>query len=161
MTGNQDDTRRKCVSGMDTQTTAILRHGASLDQFRQRPFRFEDLNGEPEPKEWGPVYPRMACLDKWRRLSRKRDLTDQETRDYGRAVGDAIRALNKPPGSRPISLKCNVQNTCGTDNTAEGEEKRYRNWVEVRLPQLRIRRAGEAAVEKAMIAYFDPFAIAA
>jgi hypothetical protein len=23
-----------------------------------RPFRFEDLNGEPEPKKWGPLYSR-------------------------------------------------------------------------------------------------------
>ena len=150
-----------CSYGYHEQNDAQVEAWRKSDQFRQRPFRFEDLNGRPEPKEWGPVYPKMASLDKWRRLNRKRDLTDQETRDYGRAVGDAIRALNKPPGSKPISLKCNVQNTCGTDNTAEGEEKRYRHWVEVRLPQLRIRRMGEAAVEKAMIAYFDPFAIAA
>jgi hypothetical protein len=69
-----------------------------------RPFRFEDLEGKPEPKEWGPIYPALPGLDKWRKLDRSRELTDSETCAYGVAVGAAIRALNKPAGHRPLSL---------------------------------------------------------
>ena len=51
-----------------------------------RPFRFEDLYGAPDPKigsngdSWGPLYPNLSGVDKWRKLNRKRDLTDDETR---------------------------------------------------------------------------------
>jgi hypothetical protein len=115
------------------------------DAYAKRPFRFEDLNGAPEPKSWGPVYPHLAGVEKWRKLERKRELTDAETRAYGAAVGEAIRRLNRPPRSGPISLKCTVQNTCGTDNTAAGEAQRYRHWVEVRLPAIRAARLEAAA----------------
>jgi hypothetical protein len=117
------------------------------DAYRKRPFRFEDLNGEPEPKSWGPVYPNLAGLEKWRRLNRKRDLTAEETRAYGQSVGAAIRALNAPKGSKPISLKCTVQNTCGTDNTAAGEAERYRIWTEIRLPAIRAARIRAGALK--------------
>lgn len=122
---------------------------AEAQAAQARPFRFEDLNGRPEPESWGPRYPNLASVEKWRRLNRKRDLTDAETRAYGAAVGEAIRRLNRPPKSAPISLKCTVQNTCGTDNTAAGEAERYRLWVEVRLPALRAARAAAKLAEAA------------
>lgn len=112
-------------------------------------FRFEDLEGKPEPEKWGPVYPNLAGVEKWRRLERKRALTDEETRAYGRAVGEAIRRLNRPPRSGPISLKCTVQNTCGTDTTAAGEAERYQHWVNVRLPAIRAARLAREMAEKA------------
>ena len=126
------------------------------NEARERPFRFEDLNGKPEPKSWGPVYPHLAGVEKWRKLERKREFTNEETRAYGRAVGEAIRRLNRPKGYGPITLKCTVQNTCGTDNTAAGEDKRYRHWVEVRLPALRAERlAHKAAKETAREAFWS------
>ena len=132
------------------------------NEARTRPFRFEDLNGRPEPKSWGPIYPNLAGVEKWRKLERKRELTAEETRAYGAAVGEAIRRLNRPPRSAPISLKCTVQNTCGTDNTAAGEEKRYRHWVEVRLPAIRAERlARAAATEIAREAFWSELAEAA
>jgi hypothetical protein len=141
------------------EANAHVRAWRRSDEFRKRPFRFEDLNGRPEPKSWGPVYPNLAGVEKWRRLNRKRDLTDEETRAYGAAVGAAIRALNRPPRSGPISLKCTVQNTSGTDTTAEGEERRYRHWVEVRLPALRAERlAAEAAGKAAKERYWTQLA---
>ena len=51
---------------MDYETT-IEERAAAIEAMREkayqegrsrnaRPFRFEDLNGRPEPKSWGPVY---------------------------------------------------------------------------------------------------------
>jgi hypothetical protein len=67
-----------------------------------RPFRFEDLNGKPEPESWGPCYPKTAsaAVEKWRRLARVRELTPQEKREHGQAVGAWIRALNNPAAKR-------------------------------------------------------------
>jgi hypothetical protein len=116
-----------------------------------KPFRFEDLNGKPEPASWGPVYPKTASasVEKWRKLERKRELTADETRAYGASVGEWIRKLNRPPRSGPISLKCTVQNTCGTDNTATGEAERYRHWIEVRLPAIRAQRLALKPIREA------------
>lgn len=67
-----------------------------------RPFRFEDLNGKPEPESWGPCYPKTAsaAVEKWRRLARVRELTTDEKREYGAAVGTWIRGLNNPAQKR-------------------------------------------------------------
>jgi hypothetical protein len=74
-----------------------------------RPFRFEDLNGKPEPESWGPVYPKSAsaAVEKWRRLERGRELTAAEAREYGAAVHAWIRGLNKSDGAprAEVSLK--------------------------------------------------------
>jgi hypothetical protein len=63
-----------------------------------RPFRFEDLNGEPEPEKWGPIYPKTAsaAVEKWRMASRGRELDADEKREYGAAVHAWIHALNNP-----------------------------------------------------------------
>jgi hypothetical protein len=117
------------------------------DQAAARPFRFEDLNGKPEPKSWGPLYPTLPGVEKWRKIDRKRPLTPQETRDYGAAVGAAIRALQRRElcGDTRIEvdLRCTVRNTTKTDNTAAGEEARYQDWL-ARLAQLRADRANSA-----------------
>lgn len=67
-----------------------------------RPFRFEDLQGKPEPEKWGPLYPKTAsaAVEKWRALGRVRELTPDEKRQHGRAVGEWIRALNNPAVKR-------------------------------------------------------------
>jgi hypothetical protein len=118
-----------------------------------KPFRFEDLNGKPEPKSWGPVYPNLPGVEKWRKLEKKRELNDAEIRQYGASVGAAIRALQRRElcgvARTEINLKCTVINTSGTDSTAAGEAERYRLWVEVRLPAIRAERLAHAALRKA------------
>jgi hypothetical protein len=50
-----------------------------------------------------PVYPGLnASVAKWRRLAMGRKLTDGETELYGRAVLDAIGALNRSRLAREI-----------------------------------------------------------
>lgn len=54
----------------------------------------------------GPCYPELASVEKWRRLERTRELTPDETRAYGAAVGAAFRKLNKTAKPyAPISMK--------------------------------------------------------
>jgi hypothetical protein len=69
-----------------------------LEAAAARPFRFEDLNGEPEPGKWGPVYPKTAsaAVEKWRMVARGRELTADESAAYGAAVHAWINALNNP-----------------------------------------------------------------
>ena len=76
-----------------------------------RPFCFEDLNGEPEPASWGPVYPKTAsqAVEKWRRVSAGRELTSEEARAYGQAVHAWINSLNAPKktaGTLPTTSNC-------------------------------------------------------
>jgi hypothetical protein len=48
------------VSTIDERAAAIAAMAANREADRlernARPFRFEDLNGKPEPKAWGPIY---------------------------------------------------------------------------------------------------------
>jgi hypothetical protein len=79
--------------------------------YQARPFRFEDLNGKPEPAHWGPVYPKTASasVEKWRKIALGRELTADETRAYGQAVGAWIRSRNAPkkaPGTLPSTSNC-------------------------------------------------------
>lgn len=81
------------------------------DAYAKRPFRFEDLNGAPEPAKWGPTYPKTAsaAVEKFRALSRGRELSPDETRAYGAAVDAWIRALNAPkraPDTLPTKSNC-------------------------------------------------------
>lgn len=70
--------------------------------YQVRPFRFEDLNGEPEPASWGPCYPKTAsaAVEKWRAIARGREITAGEAAAYGQAVHAWIRALNNPAARR-------------------------------------------------------------
>ena len=72
-----------------------------------KPFRFEDLNGKPEPASWGPVYPKTAsaAVQKWRMVARGRELTADEKRAYGQAVGEWIRNLNAIKPAPRVSLE--------------------------------------------------------
>jgi hypothetical protein len=71
-----------------------------------RPFRFEDLNGKPEPSSWGPCYPKTAsaAVEKWRMTARGRELSSEEKRAYGQAVGEWIRGLNDIKPAPRVSL---------------------------------------------------------
>jgi hypothetical protein len=72
-----------------------------------RPFRFEDLNGKPEPEIWGPLYPKTASanVEQWRRIGRVRELSEAEKREHGAAVGDWIRSLNAIKPAPKLCLK--------------------------------------------------------
>jgi hypothetical protein len=72
-----------------------------------RPFRFEDLQGKPEPASWGPCYPKTAsaAVEKWRMTARGRELSPDEKRAYGAAVGEWIRGLNSIKPAPRVSLK--------------------------------------------------------
>ena len=76
-------------------------------EYVARPFRFEDLNGKPEPSSWGPVYPQggSAPVAKWRMVSKGRALSSEEARDYGAAVGEWIKSLNAIKAAPRVSLK--------------------------------------------------------
>jgi hypothetical protein len=110
-----------------------------------RPFSFADLKGQAEPERWGPAYPVSlgAAVEKWRKLDKKRELTDAETRQWGGAVGEAIRKLNRPAKSGPVPLHCTVQNTTKTCNTAEGEATRYQAYVDRLNAERLARRAAD------------------
>jgi hypothetical protein len=70
-------------------------------------FRFEDLQGKPEPEKWGPCYPKTAsaAVEKWRMTARGRELSADEKRAYGQAVGQWIRGLNDVKPAPRVSLK--------------------------------------------------------
>ena len=76
-------------------------------EYVARPFDFADLNGKPEPAAWGPVYPKTAsqAVEKWRMTARGRELSSDEKRAYGRAVGEWIRGLNDVKPAARVSLK--------------------------------------------------------
>jgi hypothetical protein len=76
-------------------------------EYVARPFRFEDLNGKPEPASWGPCYPKTAsaAVEKWRMTARGRELSAEEKRAYGQAVGEWIRGLNSIKPAPRVSLK--------------------------------------------------------
>lgn len=89
----------------------------TLSQVREnavRPFRFEDLPDGKEPKRFGPLYPALPSVEKWRRLARKRQLSAGETSAYGAAVGAAVRLLQRQElcgsASGEIDLKCTIFN---------------------------------------------------
>ena len=76
-----------------------------------KPFRFEDLNGKPEPAHWGPAYPKTASasVEKWRQVARGRELSSEEARAYGQAVHAWIQSLNAPKraaGTLPSTSNC-------------------------------------------------------
>jgi hypothetical protein len=89
------------------QCRAIVKASTIVAEYVARPFDFADLNGKPEPASWGPVYPKTAsaAVEKWRMTARGRELTPDEKRDYGRAVGDWIRGLNSIKRAPAVSLK--------------------------------------------------------
>lgn len=90
-----------------------------------RPFRFEDLNGKPEPERWGPCYPKTAsaAVEKWRATARGRELTADESRGYGQAVHAWIRTLNAPKrAANTLPEKSN----CASGQALEFDAVKYR-----------------------------------
>jgi hypothetical protein len=89
------------------------------------PFRFEDLNGAPEPAHWGPVYPKTASaeVEKWRAIGRGRQLTESEACLYGQAVHAWIRALNAPKKA-PSTLP--AWSNCASGQTGPFDAKKHR-----------------------------------
>jgi len=109
------------------------------DERDKIPFRFEDLCGRPEPEKWGPTYPNLPIVEKWRKLERKRELTDTETHKYGVSVGEAIRALQRREAGiarTETDLRCTA---IGKKQTATEEEQSYQHWL-VRLAGIRASR---------------------
>lgn len=111
-------------------------------EWRTRPF-------DPTPEQWrklhadqrcGPRYPALPSVEKWRRLNRGRDLTPEETREYGRAVLAAIHALNHAGLQRSaVSLRCTVW-------TAKGAAARNRAQLETAANADRHRRTDKDIV---------------
>jgi hypothetical protein len=105
--------RARCVApAIQTERAAALEAmGKETAEKRRdacaRPFRFEDLNGKPEPSSWGPIYPKTAsaAVEKWRMTARGRELSADEKRAYGQAVGAWIRGLNDIKPAPRVSLK--------------------------------------------------------
>lgn len=97
-----------------------------------RPFRFEDLNGRPEPASWGPTYPKTAsaAVEKWRALARGRELTASETCLYGQAVHAWIRALNRPKRA-PDTLS--ARSICASGQANEFDAAKHRASLRARL----------------------------
>jgi hypothetical protein len=90
-----------------TNAPTIVKASEIEAEYVARPFRFEDLNGKPEPVSWGPVYPKTAsaAVEKWRMTARGRELSAEEKRAYGQAVGEWIRGLNSIKPAPRVSLK--------------------------------------------------------
>jgi hypothetical protein len=96
-------------------------------------------------------------VEKWRKLDKKRELTKDEERQWGAAVGEAIRKLNRPVKSGPIPMHCTVINTTkGTCNTAKGEEERYQRYVAGLNAERLARRAPDPDwLDKRIVAAFE------
>lgn len=95
--------------------------------YQTRPFRFEDLGGRGEPAKWGPTYPQTAsaAVEKWRAIGRVRELTPDEKREHGRAVGKWIRSLNAPKRAPcTLSTRTNAPSgQAGPFNSAKHQAK--------------------------------------
>jgi hypothetical protein len=89
------------------QCRAIVKAADTAREYEARPFDFADLNGKPEPEKWGPCYPKTAsaAVSAWRMRANGRELTAQEKREYGAAVGEWINGLNAIKPAPRVSLK--------------------------------------------------------
>lgn len=110
-------------------------------QGETRPFRFEDLNGRPEPDSWGPLYPKTASakIESWRALERRRPLSEGERCAYGADVGAWINSLNRPkkaPGTLPTGSNC----ASGQTGTFSAKKLRAKHIAELHAEAARERR---------------------
>ena len=89
------------------QCRAIVKAVDNARDYDARPFDFADLQGRPEPEKWGPAYPKTAsaAVSKWRMTANGRELSADEKRAYGAAVGEWIRGLNSIAPAPRVSLK--------------------------------------------------------
>jgi len=105
------------------------------------PFRFEALEGNCEPKEWGKPYPQLgAAVEKYRKLARGRALTADETRAHGQAVGVAMLQRRELCGD--ARLEIDLRSTCvnKSGRTQAANEAAYERWL-AKLAQIRAARA--------------------
>jgi hypothetical protein len=98
---------RAIISSPSIEAPKIVAASTIAAEYVARPFDFADLNGKPEPAAWGPVYPKTAsaAVSKWRMVANGRELSSDEKRAYGRAVGEWIRGLNDVKPAARVSLK--------------------------------------------------------
>ena len=106
-------------------------------EYNARPFDFADLQGKPEPASWGPVYHKTASakVEKWRMTAKGRELTVDEKRDYGAAVGEWIRGLNSIKRAPAVSLKYVMPDYAAKARAAFATAAKYdrQNWAEGRI----------------------------
>lgn len=95
------------ISRASNETPKIIKASEAHAEYAARPFDFADLQGKPEPAKWGPIYPKTAsaAVEKWRMTARGRELSAEEKRAYGQAVGEWIRGLNDIKPAPRVSLK--------------------------------------------------------
>jgi hypothetical protein len=95
------------------------------EPYKVRPFRFEDLNGAPDPAAWGPAYPKTAsqAVEKWRAIARGRELTAGEASLYGQAVHAWINSLNAPKRA-PNTLS--TRSNCASGQATEYSAAKHR-----------------------------------
>jgi hypothetical protein len=100
------------ISRASNEAPKIIKASEIEAEYVARPFDFADLQGKPEPAKWGPTYPKTAsqAVEKWRMTSRGRELSSDEKRAYGQAVGEWIRGLNDVKPAARVSLKYSMPN---------------------------------------------------
>ena len=113
------------------QTAEKERKRAEKERKRCVPFRFEDLNGKPDPDRWGPLYPdtSSAAVKKWRALAASRPLTDAETREYGASVHAWTRSRLAVTPAQGLNHKSN----CASGQSGTYNRKKYRAAMIARL----------------------------
>jgi hypothetical protein len=119
------------------QCRAIVKAVDVAAEYVARPFDFADLQGKPEPSSWGPVYPQTAsaAVSKWRMTARGRELTVDEKRAYGQAVGEWIRGLNDIKPAAKLCLKYRMPDyaaKCRAEFAAAAGRDR-RDWADGKL----------------------------
>jgi hypothetical protein len=94
------------IARASNETPKIIKASEIEAEYVARPFDFADLQGKPEPAKWGPCYPKTAsaAVEKWRMTARGRELSAEEKRAYGQAVGEWIRGLNDIKPAPRVSL---------------------------------------------------------
>jgi hypothetical protein len=113
--GNYYGSAGDCDAHVDawrSRPSAIVKAADVEAEYVARPFDFADLQGKPEPGKWGPCYPKTAsaAVEKWRMTARGRELSNDEKREYGQAVGAWIRGLNDVKPAARVSLKYTMPN---------------------------------------------------
>jgi hypothetical protein len=123
--GSSDGWDERKAAAPITQERKIVRAATAARQDDAKPFRFEDLNGKPDPEKWGPAYPKTAsaAVTKWRSVAAGRELTSDETRAYGQAVHAWINGF-KTPKRAPDTLS--TRSNCASGQAGEFCAKKHR-----------------------------------
>ena len=126
-------------------------------EYNARPFDFADLQGRPEPASWGPVYHKTASakVEKWRMTAKGRELSADEKREYGAAVGEWIKGLNSIKRAPAVSLKYVMPDYAAKARAAFAAQANAdkRQWADGKLKSKSVGTLGltiEEAYERAM-----------